>query len=314
MKNSYNIWIPSIQKFKRFSELTIKHGLYLYKSSILSESDFIYSLNHLLQELLIDKSIDINKLTIIDKYVICVYLKMICSGTQVNYTLTCPECNENTTGSLNLNDLILPIKDIIDRKYEKTISSDVYDFTVNMPTLAKEQSVLDWYAEKDLSQYDNTNIPLNRTMRAVLHVSDISIGGISLNFSKLSVEDQITIIQKIPFFHISKIEQQHINHITKNLIDTEAFACPCKTEGCNYISHSKMNTINDILRFILISSPEEYFAQVSFLSHNYNMPPEYISGHTQSDLKILLDYLKKPAKKETTETHHPEFDKFDDQL
>ena len=83
MQNTYNIWIPSLQKYHPFKEIKLKHLFFLYKGSI-NEWDFNFSLYRLLKKLSFDPTLDIDKLTIIDKYVIFIYLRMLCIGTMID--------------------------------------------------------------------------------------------------------------------------------------------------------------------------------------------------------------------------------------
>ena len=101
---SYLIWIPSIQEYKRFSEFTTKHQKHLSK---LTEEplEFLFALNDIIKSLCVD-NLNFDKITLIDKYIICVYLRMRCIDTDLKLKITCPNCGVEFDTNINLNDVI----------------------------------------------------------------------------------------------------------------------------------------------------------------------------------------------------------------
>lgn len=306
MKNSYNIWIPSVQKFYRFNELTIQHSMILYKASAVSDNEFLYAMMEILRELITDKTFSIDNLTIIDKYVIFIYLTMICANTTIKYNLNCSKCGEESTHTLNLNNLIVPLKDVIDMDYRQTISSPPYVFHCNVPSLYKEKAISEWYTEKDISQNDSSNALINFNIQSIMYIDDIDLDGVSIGYNKMSIDEQLLVLKNISLYHISKVETQFVNQIVKLITKTPAFNTACSKENCDYVINTKMDSVNEILRFVLVSSPETYFSEIAYFSKNHNVSPEFTIQQTTSDLRIFYELVTKAQ--EPPKSPHPEFD------
>lgn len=230
-------------------------------------------------------NINIRNLTLIDKYIIFVYLYMISVGTTLRYSLTCAKCEHKSDHMLNLNDIIIPIKSILDKKYEKQLLSGDYLFSCNIPTIGVELDTMEWRNINDPSDL----ISANRLLEIINHITNIQFNKTETDWPDLSIGEKMKLISAIPRANTACVQKKFIQPVTRTLVTTKTIAPECPE--CKTSTAINMGSINDILYFLLVNPPDTFIENILFLSKNYNIPPTYSEQLTISDLSLFKQVI-----------------------
>lgn len=303
MKSSFLIWIPSLQKFVRFYELKTKDLKFLEKAKKISHLEFLFATKELLENLLYNKNeISIGQLTMIDKYVILLYLRMISVGTSINCIVTCPECGESSNKKIDLNSFIIPMKDIIDKSYEKTIKSENFSFLCDLPNINKELELETWVSETEIDLNERINFSENYMAFLLNYIKEITIIDKTIKIDEMSYINQMNILKQIPSIHTTKIHNEYIKKIGNNFTNISLLSSKCKNPKCisTNIDFS-LKSINELLKIILSQDMQEYIDKSLYLcGHNYT--PKYIDSLPPAEIDLIVGLIEKSkTKKETSE-------------
>ena len=266
---SYEVWIPSLKRNVMFREINTSQQKRLIKSIIDSpvfNTEFIFTLKTIIEENCTEKGLDVNSLTIIDKFFIALKMRLVSMGDTV-------EMEFPGEGDLKLKRGISIEKIINDAKESVVIpepASVVYEQQTNdgmigykidcsIPTIYTEYKL-----ENDLRRnIDESNEKEKKDMNDVrkligdVFISEIVkfVNSISIKMnekiSKISVEnlsfrDRILLLEKFPA-PLLKMVINYINTVKKEVdkitvikvnIDGKEVTQNLKIEGSFFISSS----------------------------------------------------------------------------
>jgi hypothetical protein len=304
--NSYLIWIPSLQEFKRFKEFKTKHQREL--SKLADENvEFIYALNTILKKLCVDP-INFNKLTIIDKYIICLYLRIRCIGEILPLTLSCPKCGVEFTENININNLIQNNISTLDQNYTKTISIDKYTVTCDVPLLSHEYDLLKFLETK---QIDKSSVDHLHLFYTFSYIKNLTIKNTTIDFASIPLDDVTHILTEVPSKVIKAVQTEFMTPLSE-LFNPGILNTPCPTKSCPpFIIDLNLNYINDIIKLLFQESPLELLREIYYLSKQCHINPKYIDNLTPKERDVLMTFLieeNKAEREAATASNKPKFD------
>jgi len=240
---SYEIFVPSIQKNVRFREITTAQQKRLIKSVIDSSvynSEFILTLRDILDENCIDKDVNINSLTIYDKLLISIYMRMVNIGDDLGMTFKCPDCEKTHEFVFKLSSLFTELNKI-KHDFECVIrdTNGAWKVTCRVPTIGDEYAL-----EKEMRRDKEVKTSDTKQMRDF--AGDVFITEISkyvaeveytkedgevliIDMSTLTFKDRIKIIERLSAKLLDKI-MEFTSSIKKAFdgITLVKFNCSCE--------------------------------------------------------------------------------------
>ena len=132
-KPSFLIWIPSLQKYVRFEHMLVGDVIFL-NHSIDRDYEYAFALQELFSEKCRDKNIDIGSLTVLDVFVILLYLKL-----ETTNELNITEKN-GSPKTIQLVDWVTAITPL-DQIFKQIIRVDDVGFEIDLPTLREFYSL-----------------------------------------------------------------------------------------------------------------------------------------------------------------------------
>jgi len=222
-ETSFNVFVPSLQKnvkFKPLSTEQLKRILKTVVDSPIYSTEFTITINSIIKENCLDKTVTDDTLTIYDK--LLVVLKLRTASISDNYTFTFTE-EEIETYSLAEKTKTISYtehyEDFIKHALtfpEELITIDSCLVTCNLPSLQTENRL-----EKELHKNAKIDVSTPEELRTIVgetfinevtkFISNISINDIAIDLTNLSFKERIRLVEKLP----TKIINQVIKYIEK---------------------------------------------------------------------------------------------------
>lgn len=282
MKSSTLIWIPSLQEYKRFSQLTNKDHIFLLKSQD-DDIEFLYSLNTIISKLSHDKEI-LKTLNIIDKYIICLYLRILYIGSTLDIKIKCPSCGIEMVESLDLTNILVKDSNILDKIYKKTIIKDNIIINCDLPKLDREYELALHIKNKKIDLIDS-----KLTHEIISYISDITINGNIINLKSLDINDLLIIYENLPNHVLLETKSQFIDEIYKE-INPNVIYIKCQNTSCSDIQYNmNISNVNDVIKLLFQDSLYKTFNEIYYLSKGSNLSPKYIESLSPIEKNMILD-------------------------
>ena len=251
-----------------------------------NEVEFIYCLNDLIKEKSIE-DIDINSLTLIDKYIICLYLRIFSIGTNLSLSISCPECLAEFSHVMDINEFMESGIDILDKVYSGEVSVNNFSAKLGIPTIGTEYEIIKHLTENKIKKESLDGI---LTHNVISYIKSITVSGTEIDFSKIPVNDSIKIFKTLPSTLFNKIQNEFIVPITE-AIHPKILNINCKTKECNKKIDLELNltNINDLLRLMFQETPLKILEEIYLLGKYGNVDPFYIDTLTPIERNIIID-------------------------
>ena len=286
---SHLIWLPSIRKFKRYAEFTTKDQIALSKTND-DIIEFVYHLNVLLKSLMVDDDYKFEELTLIDKYVLAVQLRIHCMGESMQMVSRCQTCEEDTNISIDANEFITKNIQLLERDYSKTFTHDAYTVTCQIPRIGHEYNTLLSMKQLDISKDEPENILEYQTLA---HIKEVTIGNVTFNPINHSIEDSMKILRNLPI-HLMTTVQRNFLFPLRDEFQNKIFTFNCKTENCEpIIMDLSTGTINQILKMLYNDSPSNIIREIYYLSVNSHINPEFCMNITPIERQLMIQQMLK---------------------
>ena len=290
--SSYLIWIPSLQDYRRFEEMTTTHQLMLLKSS--NELEFIYNINTLIFSLCVD-TINFQSLTLIDKYIIALYLRMYSIGTDIEFSLNCPKCGVEFSTKVDLNDVIENNVSVLDRPYEQEIISGKYSIICDIPTCGRDYNILKLKSSLDIQE---NSVESLFTFNLFSHIKKLKISGKLIDLSKYTLEEVIQICKELPMSVIQDMQTKFMIPLSKTFIP-KLLNVPCQTEKCPPFEYNlNVQNINEAIQLLYSGSPITIMQEIYYLSKYANMSAEFLNTVSPKEREMFLKFLIDDKKEE----------------
>jgi hypothetical protein len=210
VNTSFDIYIPSLQKEVKFKQLTTEQLKRILRTALITtgyNSEFILTFNSIVKENCLDKSINIDNLTIYDKVFIIYKTKLVSISSNYTFNFTDDEVStyslDETNKTISLN---IIFNEFADKKISFEPITTTYDncsVTCNIPSLATEDRLeneihknvtLDLNSEKEVSKIISEAF-VNEIAK---FVTSISINDTEVDLLQLSFIERIKIIEGLP--------------------------------------------------------------------------------------------------------------------
>lgn len=297
MKSSYSIWIPSLKSYKRFKEISTNDQRILSKLSD-DNLDFIYTLNNMINELCID-DLNVNALNIIDKYIICIYLRVYSIGNSIKLTANCPKCKEDTKTTININSIIEGNIDKLDKNYRQIIKYGKYTATCDIPNIGREYEIIKTLRAKEIESNSIENV---YTYYTYAHIKHLDIAGLQIDCNNLDIEDAMQIFSALPMTLVNNIHNKFILPFVEEF-QSNVMNINCKTESCDELKLSlNANNINDIIKMLLTDNPVETLKEIYYIAKLGHISAEFTDKLSPIERNLILKFITNDQKEQASDS------------
>jgi hypothetical protein len=208
--NSFEIYLPSLQKSISFKQLNTEQLKKLLKTIIdspIHNSEFINSFNSIIKENILDEVVNVDELNIFDKLLILIKTRIESISPDYIFNLSEEENTEfnlsEKTFSINLSgsyDTFIKDAPIFDKEI---IKSGTYEITASLPTLQTENRL-----EKELYKNVKLEITTPEELRNTIgdtfineltkYIIELKIGDTIIDLNTLTFKNRIKIVEQLP--------------------------------------------------------------------------------------------------------------------
>lgn len=290
MRNSFLIWIPSIQTNLRFRELTNdQHHTLLKIIDSPVELEFFYHLNEIIKDNLVSVY-DSNSFTTIDRFIISIFLKMYSCSPTITLFRKCTKCKSDTSIKLNLNDLIINLAPKIDRKFIQTISFSNYTCICDIPTIKTEYDIF----EHDLTFDTGKDMDCLYDNYIISHIREMYIFGKKINFTLLSLTERKQLFNEVPSGLVDNIKKEFLDPINRMLSDIDFLDIKCDKCKESFNFKIEIKFITDFIKILYSDSSIN-----SLLLDLYNssaMNAQFLMSLAPYELQSIVSFVKESNK------------------
>jgi len=208
---AYEVFVPSLGKNVPFREINTAQQKKLVKSIIDSpvfNTEFIFTLKSIIDENCADSSVNVGELSIYDKLLIALYMRIYSVGNDLTINLKCPDCDKVHDVNIQLSELLDEVKDNIDITPSAIIEDEtgVYKVHCQMPTINDEYNLEDQFRRNTKIEVENQDelretIGNVFTSELVKYIAKIEVKSddkiIELDLKTMKFEDRIKLIERL---------------------------------------------------------------------------------------------------------------------
>lgn len=280
----YDIFVPSLNEYKAFNEITTIQEKILSKSLIAEDSpyktEFIKYLINLLKENSVD-NVDIYSLTLIDCILIVLALRCYSIGSVLNLNITCNKCKAKHKVDLNL---IKIYENLLKMQFSpKTFNIKNQKITCMLPTIEKELHTM-YHIKKYLDKEDSYK------EKAILNVNRfITSPDTSFNvnyFDDYELEEFEQIVEYI----------QSYNDILSSIIP---YKIKCSNSSCGQILTRQLsfdyNGLYSFLKLIFGTDLNSIYKDIYYLN-KIGLSPIYTESLTSLERTVFWSVYNEEQK------------------
>jgi hypothetical protein len=290
MKNSLLIWIPSIQNYLRFYELTMDQ----YRSILKVIDDknrieFFYQINVILQTNIVTP-FNINDLTVLDRFLVMAFLKMNNCSPSINLGQPCSKCQTITKVDIKLDSLINELGTRIDRKFGLHVQQGDFQVLCDIPSIKTEY---------DIMEYALTNMNIDHGY-IMTFIRKLTIFTQTIDFDALPLDKKSMLFSSLPASFIEQIQQQFIIPLHQSFEGIKLLDVPCQNSRCGerFSLDMEISEISDIIRLLFRDgSLTTHLYEFAFLSENH-LSSDFLNQITPSEAGILIKRINDSRPKE----------------
>jgi len=186
---AYAIYIPSLGREVMFREINTSQQKKLVKSIIDSpifNTEFIFALRDIIKENCADIDVNVDELTIYDKLLISLYMRIYSIGPDLILNVKHPDSDKTESVKINLADLLEEFKGKLSVKPSEIIEDDTNTFKVycELPTISTEYKL-----EEEFRKNTKIEVKDEKELRETL--GNVFISEIVKFISKIEVTDKV---------------------------------------------------------------------------------------------------------------------------
>ena len=270
---SYNVYIPSLRRSVRYSELNSMTYMVILKYIQNDDDDGLeHMLEHLIEQLCVEE-INMKKLTRLDKYCIVMTIIMVCVGNTLQYNILCPETDKEYMIDIVLGNIISQINEI-----------DVTDMRV------------------DLDEHNYITMTTPGSIRGSITntLSQVCINGKTYDVTGLTGDQLNGLFDKLPYNIFSELQQTYKN-INKQCDDIVYMQYKSPYVKDSREVKYRFNLYNDeFFKFIKLLLREDllnYYKMYYSLTTKFKFDMTYIQSITPTEIKMYLGMVRDDIKK-----------------
>lgn len=215
--NSFEVYLPSLQKTTPFKQLNTEQLKQILKASIDSpiyKTQFTLTVNKLIKENILDETININNLNIFDKLLFLLKTRIESISPTYTFYFTEDEINENSltqqSFTINLSEIY---NNFVASKpvYEKnSYKNNNYEVVAALPNILTEDRL-----EKELHENVKLQVTSTDELRNTIgetfineitkYICELKVNEQAIDLNKFTFKDRIKIVEQLPVTSINEI-------------------------------------------------------------------------------------------------------------
>jgi hypothetical protein len=310
MKKTFNIWIPSIQNYLRFNELSVSQYMIILKSIEDNELDLIYTLNDIIRHNIIS-IFDTDKLTTLDRFIIFLALKINSCSSHLVLSSSCEKCGTQSSIKMNLNTLVDNLGERIDKSFAKTLTIESFIVNCDIPTIATDYKIQEYGALRNVNK---TNIDFVLNNYIASHIKSIIIGGNKIDFNLLSYDEQIIVVGAIPSIVTDYIKKYFLANIHDAVSNFDFLKIPCTKKECKEELEIKFDITNiiDVIKIIFKdSSANSVLSEMARVCEESHLGGDMVMNLSPMELHYLFNAYQQ-SKSDQSTNQNKDRDLFDE--
>lgn len=244
-KYSFHIFIPSLQRDVPFLQITTSQQKTIIKSIIDSQvynTEFIFAVYNIIKTNCIDKSIDVNTLTLLDK--ICIIMNLRCKSISNKYQMQVDKDGIEGTFEIDLDELVERCKQLPNFP-NKTLTHENYILNLRPPTIGMEYKI-----ERDIrsksGKSKDQEVTTPEQLREVVgeafitelikYVQQVEVvteeSNMKIDFDNLSCKDAQKVLERLPVKTIEHVLKyaEGFNTLSSNILKIQVPAIDSETK------------------------------------------------------------------------------------
>lgn len=242
--NSFEVYLPSLQKTAPFKQLNTEQLKQILKASIDSpiyKTQFTLTINNIIKENILDETININDLNIFDKLFFLLKTRIESISPTYTFYFTEDEISENSlpqqSFTINLSEIynnFVASKPIYAKNCYKNNNYEVVAALPNILTEDRLEKELHENVKLQVTSTDELRNTIGETFinEITKYISELKINEQTIDLNKFSFKDRIKIVEQLP--------ATSINQILKYIEDYKALTSPL-------LYHTEHNIEKEIL-------------------------------------------------------------------
>lgn len=209
---SYEVWVPSLKRNVMFREINTNQQKRLIKAIIDSpiyNTQFIFALRKVIQENCVDKTINVDDLTIIDKLIIAMKMRSVSISDVVELKVPLKD-GKSTQRAISLEKILGELKNTVSIPDDATFTDDknIYEVKCGLPTISTEYKLEDELRrnieEKEVKSYEELRKNIGDVFMGEVakYIRSISINNgediTKIDLSSINFKDRMTLIGRLP--------------------------------------------------------------------------------------------------------------------
>jgi hypothetical protein len=215
--NSYEIFLPSLQKEIPFKQLNAEQFKRILKTVIDSpvyNTEFIVTFNSIIKENILEPTVNTEKLNIFDKLLILLKTRIDCIDLNYTFTFTDDEIKNNNLTSTNSS---INLKEVYDAFVKELPNFSPKEYTYqqcsvicDLPTLDIENKL-----EKELHKNVKLEISTPEELRLTLgdtfinelskYIQTIKVNETVFSFDTLNFKSRVKVVEQLPSTAVNKV-------------------------------------------------------------------------------------------------------------
>lgn len=251
--------------------------------------EFEFALTQMLLSNMFDKTIKLEEMTVIDKFVICLQLKIHSYDTKLNLTHVCEKCESRTNFAIDLNTVIETLAESIDKSFESIFDFGRMRLVCDIPAIRLD--------EEFLFDKENYNQRLDHYLYSFLKV--IYMDDKIVDLYSLPYEHRIAVCESLPYevvYHIKANFIDPLHRIFQKLLIVQS---KCSNDKCAEVLTMNFDTNNmtDVIRILFRdNSSVNFLAQIADVATNCHLDYAFFKNLSPAELNIIDHRMRQSHK------------------
>lgn len=299
MRALSTVWLPSLSKDIFISELTTRQQKELVKS-ILSPFTFEFTKNsNILLREIIQSPIEIDELTLIDKFLVLLKLRAISISDKVEYTFKCSKCEKEVKTQILLSTIMNQLNHL-EFPFSFAEVHDSYIVSGDLPTVA---------TELDFEETNTTPLPENYgELYGEILIRDIAffIKELSMtfpydqlqkvDFSTMSFLQRQQLVEKLPTKLLQKIWERIKKIRTSLEVPLLDVSCFCGAKVMDTKLSITTPIYSSFLKSIFNENLHAIYQNIYYMTSVMKFTPEYVEEMTPGERTVFWGYYNRDMK------------------
>lgn len=297
---SRQIWIPSLQRYEYAKEFSNEQYRNLLKV-LDDDQGFDRQLEKTFHEIFENSQI-VKLLTMIDKFVVFLQMKIYSYSEDLVLTMTCDKCGFQTKISKNLNSLLDDLANTIDKPFGQMLEIKKYVFHLDVPP-----------AFGNFITSDTIDDKINKYLYSF--IKNIFLDGKNFHLDSKDSSSKNIICKSLPFDVMLTLKGHVIDPIYKILKNILEIKKKCSNPACSEILNLSFdaNTLDDAIKILMKDdSAVNFIAEYASIASKTHLGYDFFQNTTPAEMKLISAFLEKEesSKEETSSKEINMFEKY----